>query len=335
MKMISKSRSILVLCLLPIFLMCSLLWAGENPSEKKAAVVNGKAITKQELDREMRIIQVKLMLAGKPIGSAKYDEMEQKVLEDLINRELLYQECSKQDIKVKKEDVDKNLEHLRKQYSTELEFMETLEKRELTREKLRDKIKREIAIKQLIRDKFVENTAIPEDELKRFYENHLDDFYRPEQVKISQILIAVKPDATDAEKEEALKKLKAIREKAIAGENFGELAKQYSDCPSKKKGGNLGYIKKGNLDINLEKTAFSLDSGEVSEILLTKYGYHLIKCTDRLTEMTILFEKARPQIERSLIQNKVREKLYAYLENIKEKADLVRFISQKETEQND
>ena len=140
-----------------------------------------------------------------------------------------------------------------------------------------------------------EGIEIKQHELKAYYEAHKNEFQKPEQIRVRHMALETEQEAKEV--------LKSIKE----GKDFAALAKEKSIGPNKEKGGDLGWVTRGRMHPELEKAAFSLKKGEISEIIHTKSGYHIIKLEDRKEAKTIPFDKVKERIKRRLRQQKERE----------------------------
>ena len=147
-----------------------------------------------------------------------------------------------------------------------------------------------------------------------------------QKLKASHILIKVKPDASEAEKAEAMKKIKAAQEKLKKGDDFAEVAKASSEGPTATKGGDLGYFGRGQMVGPFEETAFSLEPGKVSDVVKTQFGYHIIKAVDKKPETTIPFETVKPRIEQYLKQEEVQKEVKKYIDNLRKEAKVEIFF---------
>ena len=161
----------------------------------------------------------------------------------------------------------------------------------------------------LVDDKAVaDRVRIPEEELKKYYEEHRDLFTRPEQRRARHILIKVAPDASPAQQEAARKKAAELAARARAGEDFAQLAKQYSDDPgSKKVGGELGWFSRGRMVPEFEQAVFSMSPGAISDPVKTPYGWHVIQLEEVREAGVRPFEEVRGQIESQLRFPRLRE----------------------------
>lgn len=282
---------------------------GKDPAPGQGgnvAMVNGTPITQEAFDRSLGYARQQFSRSGKPIDEA---QMKEEVLNQLIGGELLYQESKKAGIKIDDKTVEDQMAQWKKQFPTEDDYKKALKEMNLTEDLMRSDMRKGLFLEKFITEKFVNKTTVPEKEVKEFYDSHPDMFKQSEQVKASHILIKVKPDATQAEQDEALKKIKEIQAKQKKGEDFAELAKTYSECPSSSKGGDLGYFGRGQMVPPFEAAAFALKPGEVSDIVKTEFGYHLIKVTDKKPESTIPFDQIKDRLAQYLKQEKVQKEI--------------------------
>ncbi len=300
-------------------------------SDKKVAVVNGIVITQVDFDQEMSRVQMKLMKAGKSFDDFNLSSIKKDVLESLINHELLQQESQKHKIKVDKAKINEQLEKMKKQFPSEERFKEALSMMNLSEADLERQIKNDIVLQQFIDKQFIQKIQISDEETKIYYDSHPDSFKTPEMVKASHILIKVDPQADKAQKLKVRNKLETIRKKLENGEDFAALAKQYSDCPSKAKGGDLGFFGHGQMVKPFEEVAFALNTGDMSDIVETEFGYHLIKVTDKKPESTILYKNIKDRLNQYLKQEKLHNEINKNIEKLKEKAKVERYLK-KDTE---
>ncbi len=255
-------------------------------ADKKApgdmvAVVNGAVIAQEEFDRVLDYERRRAAQSGQQIPDAQMAKIENSILDSLIVAELLFQESKKQGIQVKSETVTEQFMTVKQRFPSEAEFKKVLEENKITESKIRADIKRDMAIQQLIDKEVDQKVKITDEESKTFYDTNPQRFQPPERVKASHILIKVDEGASEEKKAEALKKIKEIQQKVQKGEDFAALAKTYSEGPSGPKGGDLGSFGRGQMVKPFEDAAFSMKPNETSDIVETKFGYHLIKVVDK------------------------------------------------------
>jgi peptidyl-prolyl cis-trans isomerase D len=163
---------------------------------------------------------------------------------------------------------------------------------------------------------FEEDAEITDEEVENYYKRHEGQFLVKKKVKASHILLSVKPDTSPEQeakiKEKALDLLKKIED----GEDFHELAKSFSECPSSKRGGDLGYFEKGKMDPEFEKAAFALNVGEVSQVVKSSFGYHIIKVEDIKPEHVSPLDEVRDKIIGVLKSEKGKDLALSKLEEL-------------------
>ena len=316
-----------LLIVLALIILASPAYSAESQSaEQKVAVVNGTVIKQAELDSQMDRYLASLQRTGRFPNDIERSQIKKKVLEDLIARELLYQESQKKGIKVDQKEIEAQLTALKGRFPSEAEFKNALGRTNLTEADLRSQFERDLAIRELLDGQIGDKIAVSEKETRAYYDGNLETFKKPEQVRASHILIKVDPGADEAKKAEARTRIESVQTKLKKGEDFGALAKEYSEGPSAPKGGDLGFFGRGQMVKPFEDAAFSMKPGQVSDMVETQFGYHLIMVTDRTPEGTLTYEEVRDRLEQFLKQQKVQAEIAEYVETLKAKAKIERFL---------
>ena len=192
----------------------------------------------------------------------------------------------------------------------------------LTEDKLKAQIASDLVLRALIDQEVASKITVGPNEAKEFYDKNPEYFKTPEMVRASHILVTVAKDATPEDKAKALAKIKDVQKKIQGGADFAEEAKAVSDCPSKEKGGDLDFFQKGQMVPAFETAAFALKPGQMSDIVETEYGYHLIKVTDKKEAGVVAFDEIKPRIEQQIKNEKVGQQLAQYVEQLKSKAKI-------------
>ena len=304
--------------------------AGESASVKeKVAVVNGTIITRGQLDQEVQAVMKRFERTGRGVGTAQLSQLEPRVLEGLIDRELLFQEAEQAGMRVDDKTVDAQLGKLKKRFPDEAAYKKALERMHLSEQDVRLQIRRGMTIQRWIDSKFVQSISMPEQEVKAYYDSHPKMFQRPEEVRASHILIKVDAKADEKTKLKARKDLEEIQKKLLEGEDFAKLAKKYSQGPSAAKGGDLGYFRRGQMVPPFEKAAFALKPGEVSDIVVTRFGYHLIKVSDIKPAKTFPYPEVKEKLADFLKKEKIRKAIDAHVKELRKGAKVERFLAPK------
>ncbi len=314
------------LCVVACFGVAAVAAAPVIAASKKAAVVNGTVISLSELDNEVNQAKRRMAQQGQMVKEADTAKLKSQILDRLIEQKLLYAQSKKEGIKISDKTIDDHLAKLQARFPSKAEFDKALKQMNLTEASLREKTREGMAIQELITKDVADKITITDDEVKKFYKSHPEFFKQPEQVKASHILI--KSDAKDdqAKKDAAKKKIEDIQKKVKNGGDFAELAKKYSEGPSSKQGGDLGYFGRGQMVKPFEDAAFALKPGQVSDIVQTRFGYHLIKVTDKKAAGTVPFKDVKEKIRGYLKQQKINTALETYIKKLKEGAKIEKFI---------
>ena len=247
------------------------------------------------------------------------DKFKDIMLQQMIDIDAVCQQAKKDGLAPSKEEVDKSFDNLKKNIDADEEYKKKLKELGISDEFLRKQQKQDLII-QKYKENFDKNVKISDEEIKKYYDEHKKDYYKDE-VKASHILISTVDKngnpLSDAKKKEAKKKAEEVLKKAKSGVEFSELAKEYSDDPgSAANGGDLGYFTKGQMVKPFEDAAFSLKPGEISGLVESDYGYHIIKVYDRIDEQQPL-DKVKDEIKKTLTDNKYMESIEAITKEAK------------------
>lgn len=324
-----KWVSIFALAILVTWSNSGVLASEKNIKDGKAAKVNGSVITMQTLLWELDRAEKRLAKKGKTLTADEVNTLKTQILENLIDFELLYQESEKKGVTVEDKEIKDQVDKLRSAYPSEEAFLKELKDQNFSVDTLRSLTRKGLIVKKFIDTYIGKEINVSDEEVKNYYEKNPNLFVSPDQVRASHILITLDPKATEAEKAKVRKELEVIRERAEKGEDFGALAKVFSKGPSATRGGDLGYFPQGRMEPSFEKAAFSLKKGEMSGIVKSSYGYHLIKVTDKRPKAVIPLEIIKPRIKQYLKAVKVQEKIGADVKELKDKAVIERFVSGK------
>lgn len=293
-----------------------------SPIADVVAEVNGASITGPELDLEITSRKKYIEQQGKTVDADILKALQAQSLESLINSELFYQESIKKGILADEAKIDFQIESVRQQFMDDTEFEKMLSGIGFTPDGLRRHFEKAVAVEKLIETAIVDNVNISVDVMKGYYEKHAGKFKIPAKVRVSHILIPTGADPSPAEKIEARKQIEKIEKQLKKGKDFGALAKAFSKCPSAEKGGDIGFFSRGEMEKPFEEAAFALQPGQMSSIVMTSQGYHLLKLYARTEESTALFENVKKDIEQFLKTEKVRKEVDAYLGKLRKSATI-------------
>ncbi len=283
----------------------------KNPSAVLARV-NGEEILQSELDFIMDAIvvpQFQEQNPGKELSEAQKKQIEQDILNRLMMQKLILQAALEANISVDEELVNQQFEAAK------------VRQKDMSPEQLKQFIRNELTIRK-IEQEVTSKVTVSDEEVRKVYEEQKNQFNEPEQVRASHILVKVSPEATQEEKDVARKKIEDILAQAKAGKDFADLAKEYSECPTKEKGGDLGFFARGVMVKPFEDVAFALDEGKISDVIETQFGYHIIKLTEKKSQRTIPFEKAKDDLKKGILQQKVNLEFNNWINNLRANAKI-------------
>ena len=289
------------------------------PAADYVAKVNGEKISQQDMDRKFNLIRQRYASMGVPLDESKIDEFKENILNSLIDQEVLLQEAISQGIKLDPETVKEELADFKNQFETEAAFQEQIEKMSYSEEMILSQIEESKIIQKFIEEKIMPTIVVTEEDVKSYYDNNPEEFEMPERVHASHILLKLEPNASDASKAETRQEMEKIKARLESGEDFAELAKANSDCPSKEKGGDLGFFNRGQMVKPFEDAAFALAPGEISDIVETRFGFHVIKSHEKEAAAKLAYEDISERLAEKLKEDKFKEMFPAYIESIKEK----------------
>ncbi|MGM0501704.1 MAG: peptidylprolyl isomerase [Bacillota bacterium] len=291
---------------------------GGNQSQVKAqesapaATVNGEEISGRAFQQQLS--QILQQNKGQIAGPQKL-QVKQRVLDQLTNQELIEQEMESRGLtdEVSDEEVEKILD--KQIESSQYESKEEIENAGIPLDQIRDNIKRQLAMQKLV-DQVLKDAELTDEEIEdieeKIAESEDEMKNKYEKVNASHILIRTE----DKSDEEAKAKAEEVLEELKSGEDFAAVAKEHSEGPSAKQGGQLnGFSRDSNMIPEFKEAAFELEEGEVSNLVKTKHGYHIIKVNDVTGAKESLLEEKK--------EEKKNKAFSEWLSELKEEAEIV------------
>ncbi len=323
----------LVLVSLCLMLFATFGWT--KVVNKPVAIVNGEIISMKEFEKEINpmLEQYSKTITGEN-KEQKIEEFKKEMLNQLIDKKILIQEVEKQKIKVTEIDIEEGIKEIRKNFSSEESFNEEFKKQNMDEKEFRKNVEESLLINKLIEQEVKTKVPPPTDEaINNYYQEHKKNFDRPEQFWAKHILIRITKDADFKEKSRALNSIRDIERQLKEGADFAELAKKYSEDPgSRDKGGDLGFVAKGLMVKEFEEAAFKLKKGEVSGIVETAFGYHIIKLEDKKPAKQLELEdeleiggqliKVKDFIKETILGDTLNNKFSEWLKNLRDTAKI-------------
>jgi len=294
----------------------------KNQKEEKVAVANGAPIDKGEFNGEVFLIQKTVLGLGKPLSCEQVSSIRREVLESMIRRELLYQAARKSGIKSDENAINKDINSLKQQFSGEIEYKNELSRRGINEEVLRARMVRNSLVQKYVDKEFTGKVKVTDKEIQDYYQKNIDLLKQPFQMRISHVFIQSDAKNSDSRKKELRGKAEKILKNLKDDQDFADLAREYSDGPTKNNGGDLGYLRKGQLEKQFESKVLALKKGEITDIIETEYGFHIFKVTDIKPETILAYENVKEKVKKFLADEKTKQEADEYARKLREKSDV-------------
>jgi peptidyl-prolyl cis-trans isomerase SurA len=302
--------------------------ANAKTVEEIIARVNNEIITRSELDKARLAAEedAKQECQGKCTPEqlrADIEDRQKNTLRDLIDQSLLVQRGKDMGVNVEP-DVIKKLDQIRQQ--NKIDSMEDLEKAVSAQgqnwEDFKNNIRSQILTQRVISSEVGSHITIGKDEVEKYYNEHKSEFVRPEQVALREIEVS-----TEGKKDTELPDLKKKAETALKrvkdGEDFGEIAKRFSDSSTAKQGGFLGVYKRGELSKELEEIVFKMKKNDLTDVMDTKQGYLVLQVLERYEEGEQPLNKVENEIMDHLYSQRMEPAMRQYLKTLREQSYVV------------
>jgi len=294
--------------------------------EEIIARVNNQIVTRAEYLRSKEQLKQEALQQDSANADKIVGERDKDVLRDLIDQQLLLDKGKDLGITADTELI-KRLDEMRK--DMHMDSMEDLEKaatsQGISYEDFKQNLKNQIITQQVISREVGSRMNVSKEELQQFYDEHKSQMEQPEQIRLSELLIAGKKDkAPPADEQQELAAARAKADDLLGqirkGVAFDEIAKKNSDGPTAAQGGDLGYFKRATLAKELEDKTFAMKRGEVSEVIQTKQGFVILKVTEHQQAGVPPLSAIEPKVQEAIYMQKLQPALRAYLQKLREDA---------------
>jgi peptidyl-prolyl cis-trans isomerase C len=287
------------------------------------AKVNDDVIKRTEFELMVQNVERR---AGRPVPADQRDQVYRGVLDEMIAMRLLQQEVGRRRLTATDVEMSDAMKQLQSQFPTEAAFKQALDSQHMTLDQLRTEARQQILVSKVLQQEVAAKISVTPTDISNFYEKNPERFQQPETVHASHVLIAV-PETADARAKAAARaKAENVLKQARGGADFATLARTYSDDASKARGGDLGFFPKGQMVPAFEAAAFALRPNQVSGIVQTPFGFHVIKVLEKRPPQTVPFAEAAPRIEQYLKQEQQQAKSREFVDQLRAKGHVQIFI---------
>ncbi|MFN8389986.1 MAG: peptidylprolyl isomerase [Bdellovibrionota bacterium] len=288
-----------------------------TPKKSLAAEVNGAAITTERLKREA---DFRLRGEAEHLDDKQRHEVERQILNELVERELLYQAAAQKKLLPSEDEFRKVVAEVRSGFGSDAQFRGKLAESNLDEKEFLSGLREDLAVKRYLDEEIYADVRVSDADVQEYLRAHPE----PEEIQARQIFFRLKPDAAAEEKV----KVRAVAEGVLAElqqdrSKFVALAKQYSDGPSRAKGGDLGFFTQNQLPADFSAAAFRLQPGQLSDLVETSEGFHIILVERRRGGASEPSPDAEKQIKERLVQEKRSIAIAAKLNELRKSGKVI------------
>lgn len=299
------------------------------PAEEKTgpiATVEGVPVSRARFERELAQSRARYAKARKEVQPALLDNLRRSLVRRLVESEVLRQKANEWEIAPSDEELDAMWTRHRERFGTDDAFRAFLERAGTTEADLKNQFVDNLILDR-IKQRLDERLEIPEETLQEYYRSRPQRFERPEEVRVAQILIEVPPGVTEEEAADRRALAQTTLERLRDGADFARVATEVSEGPARMRGGDLGFLPRGRLVPEVDRVAFELKPGQLSDVIQSRFGFHIVRVMEHRPERKLSFEEARPQIVERLRGQMLRSELHEHLEQWKRQMDIELFES--------
>lgn len=287
-------------------------------TDEVVATVNSEEI----LGSDLKVLAYTTTAASP--DSLKNAAFNNRLLDQMIDRIVFSQEATAAGVTVADTLVENMLGQFIMQFGGEERVGAMLAEMGLKREHIAKSFRRDMVIREYVQSKVEPSIVVEEADSRAYYDQNQASFAAVDSVRARHIILMFRPDDTDETRAQRRQQITDIHKRARAGEDFAQLARQYSQDGAAQNGGDLGYFPREMMVKPFSDVAFSLRKGQISDVVETQFGYHVIQCVDKKTARKVTYEEARPRVDAMLRQRALGTELQNRLKRDRDAAIIVR-----------
>lgn len=298
-------------------------WAQKQLVDRVAAVINDEAITQSELEMYLRPIYegLKQQFEGEELMN-RLNETRLKLLNQMIEDRLVFQKAKAMELKAEDSEIEEEVDRLKKRYPSEEVLEKEMTSQGYSMSGLRENIRRQILIRKLQDIEVKSRIIVSPREIEEYYKSHTGEFEQELRTKLLSITIRKSKEAEEKGlvDEAAKKKIESVEFRIRNGEDFEDLARQFSEDAHAAEGGQVGWVRKGEFLPSIEKALHELNQGAISPVLETAAGYHLFRVEEKDPGKVSSLEEVREKIRADLFREKAEKRFKEWMEELKTQA---------------
>lgn len=305
----------------------SLVTQASAQTPNYALIVNDEGITRSFLQAQVdALINDRGMNYGGITQPDAYKQMQDEVVQQLVAQTLLWQEAERRDFVPDDTTVDARVEEIRQTYQSPQAFLFKIQEGGFTEDTFRDDVRHRMSVQAMIAGSILPGVSVSDEVVASFYEENREQIRRSPAVRARHILISPASEE-EVDRTAARDKIDAILEEVRAGGDFAALASVHSEGPSAERGGDLGFFGPGQMVLPFEQAAFALEPGEVSPVVETRFGYHIIRVEERYSDEIVPLEEATDRIRNYLGQQAIQAEIDDLVARLREDGDIEIYVN--------
>lgn len=310
-----------LLCLM--FLVCLPHMVFAQSVEKIVVTVNGVPLTSADLNQETQKIMPYYQGLHGGMTQEKQDKVRSEGMNKLIEMELSSQDARSKGITLSPADIRGEVNVLAQRFNTESEFKAAIKAAGFDEEGFSKFVERNVLAARAYKKEVLDKIVVTEPMIKEYYEKNAGKYSKPREYRASHILVKADPSASEAERQALQKKAESILKRLRDGGDFAAIASEVSDDLTRIKGGDIGYFHEGQALPEFEEVLQKMKSGEISNVIETIYGYHIIRLTDKREPRQMPLAELRDKIRADLAESDQKRLNDTWMSGLMKKASIV------------
>jgi peptidyl-prolyl cis-trans isomerase C len=291
------------LFLLPALLLLVVGCMGDQGGDAVARI-NGNALQREEFDHRVASLLIQNDLTPEDAPAGVLRQAHSVVLEAMIGQSLMYEAAVEAGVEVSPDEVELELSFARARYASRDEFQQELKRRGLTEESYKENLAHELAIQKYVESELAKEITLSDEEVRAYYDANPAEFNRAPSVQLRQVVVRVARGATEEQVNEARVAAERARERIRTGQEFADVAQEVSDDGSAARGGMVGDITLDELVSPLREAVADLPIGELSPVLQSRFGFHVLRVEARQEAKALTFADAEEMIRQQLLEER-------------------------------
>lgn len=284
------------------------------------ARVDSESLDRDEFDQRVRSALIENGMDPSQAGAAQLGQAQQMVLENMISQSLMVQAAEDAGMTVSPDELELELSFARARFASRSEFAAELERRGIDEEDYLTNLGRELLIQKYVETELAADIEVTDGEVRGYYDRHPEEFNREERLRVRQLLLETKNGSSEADRRGAREAAERALNRIKSGEDFAKLATEVATDGSASNGGDLGSVSVTELVPALAAAVGALDVGDVSPVIETRFGYHVLRIETREPAHNFTFAEAQEMIRQEIFEQRKRGRRDNWIKGLRAEA---------------